>query len=114
VQVTVGGLTFSIDLKARSDGAYGDKAQGPVPLNGLDLRAITSGTAKGPVDYLFDCDNGQAPIHVVEDVNTKDILDACDYVEQGIYNAKVTAMRSGIVDNDTAEIIVALACQLEF
>lgn|SRR3989344_6064853 len=110
---------LSVDLKANLGSGYVD---GPVtgvwPLHDLDLRAVTSGSATGPITYKFFCDARETIPTITETIDTADNphirehLDLCDYEVQGTYTARVEVLRGGKSAFDTVKITVARVCAI--
>ncbi|HEY9582999.1 MAG TPA: hypothetical protein VJK09_01630, partial [Candidatus Paceibacterota bacterium] len=116
--MTDGGGAPVVDLQANAGGGYKDSISGQPPILDVDLKAVTSGTATGPITYKFYCDASDALPTIIETINTTDNphtqihTDLCNYVIDRKYTAKVEVIRGGAGDADTVEIIAAKACQL--
>jgi len=68
---------------------------GHAPLYDVDLKATVSGTATGSITYKFDCTGDgiwEYEFHNTTE-NPKTVLDACDYLTGGTFNAKVYVER---------------------
>lgn len=83
---------------------------GSLPLNDVDLKATVSGTAIGSINYKFDCQNDGSWEYVFYNVadNPKTVVDACDYLSGGTYNAKVYAER-GTADPVWAQATISVS-----
>ena len=80
---------------------------GPAPLENVDLTAIVSGTASGPITYKFDCRNdGSWDKTVTTNDTSLTAVDLCDYSSAGNYIAKVSVGRSGLFFEGTTAIMV--------
>ena len=116
--MTDGGGAPVVDLQANAGGGYKDTISGQPPILDVDLKAVTSGTATGPITYKFYCDASDALPTIIETINTTDNphtqihTDLCNYVIDRKYTAKVEVTRGGAGDADIVEIIAAKACQL--
>jgi len=116
--VTVGTASFGVDLKVDLGRGYVDNGSGPWPLSGVDLKAMSEGTATGDITYKFYCKASDTGPTITETISTtesphiREHLNLCDYPDQGTYIAKVTATRGGITATDVASITVARACLL--
>jgi hypothetical protein len=70
-------------------------SSGHAPLYDVDLKATVSGTAIGPINYKFDCTGDGTFEYIFNQIteNPKTVIDACDYLTGGTYNAKVYVER---------------------
>jgi len=94
--------TFYINLTA-------NPTSGTAPLNDVDLGAGVYGTAKGNINYQFDCTSDGVWDHIVNGVLAESftIPDLCDYSSVGTYTARVCAQREGVSACATASINVS-------
>lgn len=115
--VTVAAPTFSISLKINAGSGYASSAQGAIPVD-LDFKSTTSGTANGPIHYLWYCNSSDSVPIQDETINTsatpdiREHLALCRYSQSGVYHPKVVATRNGITANDTATLTAARSCSL--
>ncbi len=105
--------TLYVNLEAIPD-------SGEEPLKDVDLKATVSGSAAGPIDYKFDCNNDGSWDYTYSGISDQvfRVNNACDYDTHGSYTAKVTVYRQGRTASDTAIIEVqakdkSLSVQLE-
>ena len=90
--------TLSVTLSPNPSG-------GQAPLSGVDLNAVVSGTAIGPINYTFYCDRSDNGTNFVgtpattttgASTTTMNANDACSYATPGTYTGKVIVERQGI------------------
>ncbi|MFQ5603972.1 MAG: cupredoxin domain-containing protein [bacterium] len=85
---------------------------GQAPLEGVDLTASLSGSARGPVTFHFDCNNdGIFEKEVTEDSDHYTAEDVCGYTDPGTYTAKVMVERAEVTA--TADITLTVAAATE-
>ncbi|MBU4284693.1 DUF11 domain-containing protein [Patescibacteria group bacterium] len=80
-------------------------SSGTAPLNGVDLKAIISGTATGTINYTFYCNRNDSGTNITYPYNHKKdgtnqnpytAVDICDYSLSGIYTGKLIVEREGL------------------
>lgn len=79
---------------------------GVAPLNDVDLIVQVSGTAKGIINYKFDCQNDGWDRDITTDSEFLRVKDLCDYPSPGVFSARVQATRAGRVVGGTSFISV--------
>lgn len=82
-------------------------ASGSAPLQNVDLTAVVSGSATGPITYKFDCRNDGSWEKIITTNDTSyTAVDLCDYSSAGNYLAKVSVGRGGLFFEGTTAIMV--------
>lgn len=105
-------IQFAIPISALANSTLeveflAEPASGSAPLKNVDLTAVVSGTATGPVTYKFDCKNDGSWDKIVTTNNTSyTAVDLCDYSSAGNYIAKVSVERDGLFFEGTTAIMV--------
>ncbi|MDP3954078.1 MAG: PKD domain-containing protein [bacterium] len=95
--------TLFVDLTAATDSStWQNSLSGSAPLNGIDLRAVVTGTATGTINYTFYCNRSDSGTNITlgwdakfDSVNTnpETVNDLCNYSSPGTYTAKVIVER---------------------
>lgn len=84
-----------------------DPSSGTVPLNNVDLTAVVSGTATGPITYRFDCTSDGAWDKVMTlNQSAYTAVDLCNYSTAGNYTATVKVERGVLSFQGTIAILV--------
>lgn len=103
--------TLEVKLQVAKDNLnWRDSLAGAAPLNGVDLKAMVSGTAQGTINYKFDCTSDGTWDKIFDNVNDnpKIVQDACNYSNPGTYTVKVKTERDTAAPaEDTVQIIVS-------
>lgn len=92
--------TLLVDISA-------NPLSGSAPLNGVDLTAVVSGTAQGPITYRFDCtSDGSWEQTQVLSQTSYTATDICNYPSPGNYTATVRVDRENLSFQGTLAILV--------
>lgn len=98
--LVLAGPTLNVEFSATP-------ASGAAPLENVDLTAIASGTATGPITYKFDCTNDGSWDKIVTTNNASyTAVGLCNYSSSGNYIAKVSVGRGGLFFEGTTAIMV--------
>lgn len=88
---------------------------GSAPLNGVDVGAGVSGTATGPMEYIFYCDRPDGGVNVTspwdarfynQNIESLGVSDLCDYPSAGGYTVKVIVLRDGLAAENRQTVTV--------
>ena len=94
------GNTLFADISANPSSGF-------VPLNGVDLSAVVSGTASGDVTYWFDCtSDGGWERTIIQSGTSYTAVDLCNYASVGNYTATVKVERENLSFQGTIAIFV--------
>ncbi|MDP3954080.1 MAG: PKD domain-containing protein [bacterium] len=95
--------TLFVDLTAATDSStWQNSLSGSAPLNGIDLRAVVTGTATETMNYTFYCNRSDSGTNITlgwdakfDSVNNNPeiVNDLCNYSSPGTYTAKVIVER---------------------
>jgi hypothetical protein len=87
---------------------------GTAPLNGVDLKAVLSGTAVSSTVWYFDCTNDGVfdftNTIYPDSSNSYTAVDVCNYLTAGNYTARVRVFRAGVYAENTTPITVSSSC----
>jgi len=112
-----GGPTLSVDLTAATnETSFTQSLAGLPPLNGVDLKAVVSGTATGTIRYTLYCNRADTGTNITagyyhdhsgQTATSHQDNNACTYALPGTYKAKVIVSRGGLLAQDQVVVTVS-------